>query len=170
MRGGKRTDSELEVCQRRPKLLGPALEDARLALHAPDRDLLELREGLEPLPDLVGETVEGAHDELADWELLEGVEVCHQVLLADEVGAVVGPGESFKVDTETEGFATGFPEVRPIHSYGTYHKISMRYRENRQPHKFHLLLGYVVHILRTRVSSKSWLLDGRSEAAANSRG
>ena len=105
MRAGKGTDSQLEVRERLAELLRPALEDARLALHAPDRDLVQGREVLQPRPDAVREAVERPDDELAERERLQDVEVLHEVAFVADVGAFVGPGEAYEVHAESERFS-----------------------------------------------------------------
>ena len=105
MHAGKGTDAQLEVREARAQLLGPALQDARLALHAPDRDLVQGREVLQPRPDAVGEAVERPDDELAERERLQDVEVLHEVAFVADVGAFVGPGEPYEVHAESERFS-----------------------------------------------------------------
>lgn len=119
MRTGKGTDSQLKVCEALAELLGPALEDARLALHAPDRDLVELGEGLQRRPDVFGKTVEGADDEFAKRELAQDGEVGDEVVFVGPFGTVVAPREPFQIHAEAECFSAVCDEVRAVESDGT---------------------------------------------------
>ena len=101
MRAGKGTDSQLEVRERLAELLRPALEDARLALHAPDRELVQGREVLQPRPDAVREAVERPDDELAERQVAEDLEVREEVSFVRAVRAVVAPSEAFEVSVES---------------------------------------------------------------------
>ena len=73
MHAGKGTDAQLEVREARAELLGPALEDARLALHAPYRDLAEAGEVVKRGPYVVAETVECPNDELPQRKSSENI-------------------------------------------------------------------------------------------------